>query len=129
MNNYEKNNSLVPVNEQGIFKKIKSFFKKIFGLEEEIAYSNIKQAEEKTVNVANKPTFSETIRIVEDEETKILKLQKQYRSGKIKESEMSEEQINSLCDLYDKQIERLKKSNERRKEKLLLYRKRMQASN
>ena len=49
---------------------------------------------------------------------KLLKLQKQYRSGEIKEEELTQEQVNSLCALYDKQIANLKKSNEIRKQKL-----------
>ena len=46
-----------------------------------------------------------------DEETKLLKLQKQYRSGKIKGEELTEEQINALSELYDKQIAKLKETN------------------
>ena len=71
----------------------------------------------------------ESIKNIEDEETKLLKLQKQYRSGEIKEEELSEEQINSLCKLYDKQIANLKKSNDIRKQKLLEYRRKMQTDN
>ena len=56
---------------------------------------------------------------------KQLKLQKQYRSGQIKE----EEQVNSLCALYDKQIANLRKSNEIRKQKLLEYRRKLQTDN
>ena len=41
----------------------------------------------------------------------------------------TQEQINSLCALYDKQIEKLKKSNEIRKQKLLEYRKKLQIEN
>ena len=37
---------------------------------------------------------------IENEETKLLKLQKQYRSGEIKEEELTQEQVNSLCALY-----------------------------
>ena len=48
---------------------------------------------------------------IEDEEIKLLKLQKQYRNGEIKEEELTEEQVNSLCALYDKQISQLRKSN------------------
>lgn len=77
----------------------------------------------------SRTSFSETIRIVEDEETKLLKLQKQYRSGQIKESDMSQEQIDSLCNLYDRQIENLEKSNQKRKEKILLYRRKLQMNN
>ena len=46
-----------------------------------------------------------------DEETKLLKLQEQYRSGKIREEELSKEQVDMLCALYDKQISQLRKSN------------------
>ena len=71
----------------------------------------------------------EEIRKVEDEETKLLKLQKQYRSGEIKEEDLTEEQIKSLNKLYDKQITNLKKSNEIRKQKISDYRKRLQTNN
>ena len=56
---------------------------------------------------------------------KLEKLQQQYHSGEIKEEELSEEQITSLCQLYDKQIANLKKSNETRKQRLLEYRKKL----
>ena len=71
----------------------------------------------------------EEIRNIENEETKLLKLQKQYRSGEIKEEELTEEKVNSLCALYDKQIENLRKSNENRKQKLLEYRRKLQTDN
>lgn len=72
-----------------------------------------------------KNVFLQSLRNIENEDTKLLKLQKQYRSGKIEESEMSEEQVQKLCDLYDRQISQLEKSNEIRKQKLLEYRKKM----
>ena len=64
-----------------------------------------------------------SIRNIEDEETKLLKLQKQYRSGKIKGEELTEEQINALSELYDKQIAKLKETNSIMKQKILEYRK------
>ena len=76
-----------------------------------------------------KNTFMESIRNIEDEETKLLKLQKQYRTGKINAEELSEQQIKSLGKLYDRQIENLRKSNEIRKQKLLKYRMKIQTSN
>lgn len=72
-----------------------------------------------------KNDFLQSLKNIENEDTKLLKLQKQYRSGKIEESEMSEEQVQKLCDLYDRQISQLEKSNEIRKQKLLEYRKKM----
>ncbi len=87
-----------------------------------------KSLAENDINVSknkenNKNSFMESIKNIENEETKLLKLQKQYRKGEIKEEEMTEEQINSLIALYDKQIANLKKSNQMRKQKLLEYRK------
>ena len=122
--------SLVQVNENSIFYKIKKFFRNLF-------YKNnsndetINATETTTINnrESNKNSFMESIKNIEDEETLILKLQKQYRSGEIKEEELTEEQVNSLCTLYDKQIENLRKSNEVRKQKLLEYRRKLQTDN
>ena len=66
----------------------------------------------------------ESIKIIENDEMLLLKLQNEFRSGIIKEEDMSEEQISALCELYDRQIANLKKSNNLRKQKLLKYRKR-----
>ena len=77
----------------------------------------------------NRSAFIEEIKNVENEETKLLKFQKQYRCGKIKEEELTEEQVKSLCALYDKQINNLKKSNEIRKQKLLEYRRNLKRDN
>ena len=56
----------------------------------------------------------------------ILELQRLFREGKIKEEDLTSEQINELGKLYDRQIEELRISNEYRKKKLLQYREKMQ---
>lgn len=117
--------SLVQVNGNSIFYKIKKFFKKLFNRDVAII-SKFTNTEETHSKENKKNTFIEVIKNIEDEDTKLLKLQKQYRSGEIKEEELTEEQVNSLCALYDKQIADLKKSNEIRKQKLLEYRKKLQ---
>lgn len=122
--------SLLQVNEKSIFYKIKKFFRSLFSK----TNSNVEAinvTETTTINnqESNKSSFMEEIRNIENEETKLLKLQKQYRSGEIKEEELTEEQVNSLCALYDKQIANLKKSNEIRKQKLLEYRRKLQTDN
>ena len=48
---------------------------------------------------------------------------------KDKQIELTEEQVNSLCSLYDRQIANLRKSNEMRKQKLLEYRRKLQTEN
>lgn len=122
--------SLVQVNENSIFYKIKQFFRSLF-YRTNSNVESINVTETTTINnqESNKSSFMEEIRNIENEETKLLKLQKQYRSGEIKEEELTEEQVNSLCALYDKQIENLRKSNENRKQKLLEYRRKLQTDN
>lgn len=119
--------SLVQINENSIFYRIKKFFKNLFYREKHNVNEPVNIIEETSIN--NKSSFMESIRNIEDEETKLLKLQKQYRSGEIKEEELTQEQVNSLCALYDKQIANLKKSNEIRKQRLLEYRRKMQTDN
>ena len=123
--------SLVQVNENGIFYKIKKFFKNLFNRNANTTnnYAIVKETESLVASENKKNSFMESIKNIKDEETKLLKLQKQYRSGEIKEEELSEEQINSLCKLYDRQIANLKKSNDIRKQKLLEYRRKMQTDN
>ena len=76
-----------------------------------------------------KKVFENSIRIEDTEKMKLLRLQKKFRDGIIKEEDLTKEQINSLCELYDKQIEELRKSNELRKDRLLEYRRKMQSNN
>ena len=116
--------SLIQVNENSIFYKIKRFFRNLFHKEEIIV--NTLSVEEKVEVDNKKSAFIESIKNIEDEETKLLKLQKQYRSGEIKEEDLTKEQVTSLCDLYDKQIEKLRKSNEIRKQRLAEYRRKLQ---
>lgn len=123
---------LVQANKNSIFYKIKRFFKKLFTRKESnfnnsFAFSQIE--DNMQVDKNKKNSFMKEIRNIEDEETKLLKLQKQYDNGEIKEEELSEEQVKSLCDLYDKQIANLRKSNEMRKQKLLEYSRKLQTDN
>ena len=121
--------SLIKINENSIFYKIKQFFKCLFYKKEPINNTAVETNKVILPNENKRSSFMESIKITEDEETKLLKLQKQYRSGEIKEEELSDEQVNSLCVLYDKQIANLKKSNEIRKQKLLEYRRKLQIDN
>ncbi len=128
----EKNieqNSLIKVNEKSLFYKIKRFFMNLFkkntNYEETQTQSieNIIQDKSKT----QKQDFRETIKQVETEETKLLKLQKQFDNGEITEEELSQKQIEDLLNLYNQQINELEKSNNLRKEKILKYKSKMQS--
>lgn len=116
---------LITVNENSIFYKIKTFLKNLFNPRKKV--ENVLRVEEavniKSENQNNIDSFIESIRNIENEETKLLKLQQQYRRGEIKEETLTKEQVNALCSLYDKQIANLRKSNEIRKTNLLEYKK------
>ena len=122
--------SLIKINENSIFHKIKQFFKNLFH-KNESAVNDI-PAEASNVIRSDKDkrnSFMEEIKKIEDEETLLLELQKKYRTGEIKEEDLTDEQVNSLCKLYDKQISNLRKSNEIRKQKILEYKKKLQTDN
>ena len=117
---------LTIINEKSIWHKIKTFFKGIFT--KNIENSNQESNEEVTEIRENKQKneFIETIRNIEDEEIKLLKLQQKFENGELKEEDLTKDQEKLLCALYDRQIEELKKSNELRKQKLFEFRKQMQ---
>lgn len=123
-NNTEK--SIIKVNKNSIFFKIKNLFNKIFR-ERKYKDNIIKENDYNLKEDIKKEQFREYIKNIENEETKLIKLQQQYRNGKIKENQLTKIQIKSLCDLYDKQIEKLQKSNEFRKQRILQYRKKLQS--
>ena len=120
--------SLIKVNRNNIFYKIKLFFKNLFSRNEPTV-TDIPVTENNRLDEDNKNTFMENIKKIEDDETILLKLQKKYRNGELKEEDLTEEQVNSLCKLYDKQISNLRKSNEIRKQKILEYRRKLQTEN
>ena len=120
--------SLIKINENNIFYKIKLFFKNLFSRNEPTV-TDVPVTENNRLDEDNKNTFMENIKKIEDDETILLKLQKKYRNGELKEEDLTEEQVNSLCKLYDKQISNLRKSNEIRKQKILEYRRKLQTEN
>ena len=126
-----KENMLIKSNEKSIFYKIKMFFGDIFNKQRrDDSKLNFHEQVQTTVENENKKSnFMEYIKNIEDEETKLLKLQKQYHKGEIREEDLTEEQVTSLCALYDKQIAELKKLNEVKKQKILEYRKKLQTDN
>lgn len=123
-NNTEK--SLIKVNENSIFFKIKKLFLKIFG-QKKYKDNIIEENDYNLKEDIKKEQFREYIKNIENEETMLIKLQKKYRDGQIKENQLTKMQIKSLCDLYDKQIEKLQRSNEFRKKRILQYRRKLQS--
>ena len=121
-NTQEKN--LIEKNEKSIFGRIKKFFKKLFNKKENAVENET--VEENSASVKENNEFKEYIKMTEDEETKLLDLQARYRRGEIGQNDLTEEQIDALCDLYDKQIEELNKSIKIKEEKIAEHKKRKQ---
>jgi len=106
--------------KDGFFGKIKNFFKNLFGKSAKVEVAN--EAED----TAKANNFKESIKMIEDEDSKLLELQRRYRRGEIAESDLTEQQIDDLSELYDRQIAELKKSIELKEQKIAEYKKRKQ---
>lgn len=74
---------------------------------------------------SNKKAFIEKLSVKNTGRTKLLKLQQEFSNGNISEEEMTEEDIDSLHQLYDEQILELEKSTENYKRKILEIRKKL----
>ena len=116
-NTQEKN--LIEKNEYNIFGKIKSFFKKIFGKKQENDENKVN--EDLLIEAEKSYSFRDYIKRTEGDETELFDLQQRYRRGEIADSELTQEQINSLCMLYDKQIKDLKRTIEAKKRQVDKY--------
>ena len=113
-NTQEKN--LVEKNEKSILGKIKSFFRKLFNKKENTVVTE--NAEESSTSVKENNEFKEYIKMTKDEETQLLELQRRYRKGEIAQYDLTDEQIDALCNLYDKQIADLKIAIENTKKQI-----------
>ena len=104
-----KNNELI-IYKKSIFRKISDFFKKIFSKKEVV------QNEDIIVNNNKNDSFIKNIRIKENkEELRLLQLKQQYENGEIDEEDMSDEDVDKLCQLYEKETDELNADTERRK--------------
>ena len=101
--------------KEGFFQKVKNFFKGLFKKKEKKAIND----ENSTMKEENR--FKENIKIEENEkfeENEIFELQKRYRRGEIAQSDLTEEQIEAIGELYDRQIAILKKMIEEKEKQL-----------
>ena len=120
MENNTQEKDLIERNESTIFGKIKNFFRNLFKKKE---ISKISEEKEVDIHEEKKQEFKEYVRKTEDENTQLLDLQRRYRKGEIGDNDLTEEQIDALCDLYDRQIISLKKSIEAKQQQITEYKK------
>ena len=118
-NTQEKN--LIERDEENIFIKIKNFFKRLFGKKGEEVNNTVN--EEIEMEMEKSEVFRSNIRNIEIDENNIFELQRRYRKGEIADSELTQEQINALCQLYDSQIADLKRNISAKEKQLAKYKK------
>lgn len=104
-----KNNELI-IYKKSIFRKISDFFKKIF------SKKKVLQKEDTIVNNDKNNSFIQNIQIKENKEgIRLIQLKQQYEQGEIDEEDISDEDIDNLCKLYEKETDELNTDTERRK--------------
>lgn len=101
------NNKSLIVAENGLMYKIKLFFNNLLKKSNKGKHDiNINKT---TESFSNKSNFQNDIKVEPDvEREQLLKLQKDYESGIIKEENMTEEQVNKIEKLYREQISKLR---------------------
>lgn len=98
-----------------LYQKIKELFNSIFEKKDKQLYI---AGDNKNVNNA-KNNFIENVKNTENEDTKLLNLQKSLKNGTIKISDLTLSEINNLNKLYVSQNEILKKKIENHKNRIL----------
>lgn len=105
-----------------MLEKIKKFFRNIFGINKqqyiEAPKENIEYVNS-NIKLQNNINFKDEIAINNDEEKRILKLQKDFKAGLIEEEDLTEKDFNSLSKLYESQIEETKKSIQTYKDRII----------
>lgn len=109
------NNKLISYKEN-IFTKTLNFFKKLFFRKKKDTNKSIEEL--LIYNNQCKENFIDNILIKEDEdeeEKRLKMLQLQYDNEEIDEEDISDEDIDKLCKLYEKETDELNADTERRK--------------
>ena len=95
-----------------MLEKIKEFFRNIFGINNKQYIEAPKEDVEPINNIKlqRNINFKDEIAVTNEEEKRILKLQRDFKAGLIEEEDLSEEDFNLLSKLYESQIEITKQS-------------------
>lgn len=104
---------LPKIRKEGIFEKIRNWFKSIF-------YKNS--------NIINEPQINTNIKEKEgnifiENNNKIFVLQKRLKEGMIEVSDLTDEELDQLIELYEKQIAEKKEKVKYYREKIMLAKK------
>ena len=104
-----------------MLEKIKEFFRNIFGINNKQYIEAPKEDVEPINNIKLKRNinFKDEIAVTNEEEKRILKLQRDFKAGLIEEEDLSEEDFNLLSKLYESQIEKTKQSIQTYKNRII----------
>ena len=104
-----------------MLEKIKEFFRNIFGINNKQYIEAAKEDVEPINNIKlqRNINFKDEIAVTNEEEKRILKLQRDFKAGLIEEEDLSEEDFNLLSKLYESQIEKTKQSIQTYKNRII----------
>lgn len=114
-----------------MLEKIKEFFRNLF------IKSNQKYLEapkeiiepENNIQISRNIEFKNSIIIDNEEEKRVLKLQKDFKAGLIEEEDLSEKDFELLTNLYENQIEKTKQSIQKYKNKIISVKSKLAQNN
>ena len=115
-----------------MLEKIKEFFRSIFKTNNQ---QYIEAPKEKVESISSNMqeqkifNFKNQIVSANEEDERILKLQKDLKAGLIEEEDLSEEDFDSLTKLYESQIEKTKQSIQRYKNTIVSINSRLAQNN
>ena len=108
------NNNLPEIRKEGVFLKIKKWFKRLFNKEEIV---------EETINVIDKEiegikdtNFKENLQV--ESKNKILAIQRKLKEKQIEIADLTDKELDEMIELYKSQIEE-------KKSRLIQYRNKM----
>ena len=114
-----------------MLEKIKEFFRNLFKINNQQYIEAPKEVIEPISNMKEKRSFDfkNQIVVANEEEERIIKLQKDLKAGLIEEEDLSEEDFDSLTKLYESQIEKTKQSIQRYKNRIVSIKSKLAQNN
>jgi len=109
------NNNLPQIKKEGIFTRISNWLKKLFGHIEIIESPVEENVEEKNIN--QRENFRDSIKVKNKDV--ILFLQKKLKENQISISDLTDEQLEEMIELYEAQVEEKRNILKNYKDKLL----------
>lgn len=114
-----------------MLERIKEFFRNLFKTNNQQYIEAPKEVIEPVSNIKLQEDidFKNQIVVDNEEEKRILKLQKDFKAGLIEEEDLSEEDFILLTNLYENQIEITKQSIQRYKNRIMSVKSKLAQSN